>query len=89
MWLQVAMVLWGPQNIRFPLMTLEWPEEAGEKIEGKERIKLEELEQGTWDVETETLKRAPKPVSAAGTVTRRTGVYAVIAVDDHQRRQAR
>ena len=45
-WLQVAMVLWGPQNIRFPLMTLEWPEEAGEKIEGKERIKLEDLEQG-------------------------------------------
>ena len=66
-WLQVAMVLWGPQNIRFPLMTLEWPEEAGEKIEGKERIKLEELEEATWDLETETLKRAPKPVSAAGT----------------------
>jgi hypothetical protein len=66
-WLQVAMVLWGPQKVRFPLMTLEWPEEAGEKIEGKERIKLEDLEQASWDVETETLKRAPKPVSAAGT----------------------
>jgi TRAP-type mannitol/chloroaromatic compound transport system permease small subunit len=64
-WLQVAMVLWGPQNIRFPLMTLEWPEEAGEKLEGKERIKLEDLEQGTWDVETETLRRAPKPAPAA------------------------
>jgi TRAP-type mannitol/chloroaromatic compound transport system permease small subunit len=63
-WLQVAMVLWGPQNIRFPLMTLEWPEEEGAKIEGKERIKLEDLEQGTWDVETETLKRAPKPAPA-------------------------
>jgi hypothetical protein len=23
-------------------MTLEWPEEAGSKVEGKERIKLEE-----------------------------------------------
>jgi hypothetical protein len=65
-WLQVAMVLWGPQNIRFPLMTLEWPEEEGEKLEGKERIKLEDLEQATWDVETETLQRAPKPARAAG-----------------------
>jgi TRAP-type mannitol/chloroaromatic compound transport system permease small subunit len=65
-WLQVAMVLWGPQDIRFPLMTLEWPEEEGETIEGKERIKLEDLEQATWDVETETLRRASKP-SPAGT----------------------
>jgi TRAP-type mannitol/chloroaromatic compound transport system permease small subunit len=64
--LQVAIVLWGPQNVRFPLMTLDWPEEEGEKIEGKERIKLEELEQATWDVETETLRRASKP-SPAGT----------------------
>jgi TRAP-type mannitol/chloroaromatic compound transport system permease small subunit len=66
-WLQVAMVLWGPQNVRFPLMTLEWPEESGEKIEGKERIKLEDLEQASWDLETETLKRAPKPAQAAST----------------------
>jgi TRAP-type mannitol/chloroaromatic compound transport system permease small subunit len=65
-WLQVAIVLWGPQNIRFPLMTLDWPEEEGEKIEGKERIKLEDLEQATWDVETETLQHASKP-SPAGT----------------------
>ena len=64
-WLQVALVLWGPQNIRFPLMTLDWPEEEGEKIEGKERIKLEELEEATWDLETEKLKRAPKPAPAA------------------------
>lgn len=64
-WLQVALVLWGPQNIRFPLMTLDWPEEEGEKIEGKERIKLEELEQATWDVETERLKHASKPAPAA------------------------
>ncbi|MGH6918337.1 MAG: TRAP transporter small permease subunit [Geminicoccaceae bacterium] len=65
-WLQVAIVLWGPQNIRFPLMTLDWPEEEGEKLEGKERIKLEELEQATWDVETETLQHASKPSRAAG-----------------------
>ena len=41
-WLQVAVILWGKGKRRFPLMTLEWPEEAGSKIEGKERIKLEE-----------------------------------------------
>jgi TRAP-type mannitol/chloroaromatic compound transport system permease small subunit len=65
-WLQVAIVLWGPKDIRFPLMTLEWPEEEGSKIEGKERIKLEELEEATWDVETETLRKATKP-SPVGT----------------------
>jgi TRAP-type mannitol/chloroaromatic compound transport system permease small subunit len=66
-WLQVAIVLWGPQNIRFPLMTLEWPEEAGTKIEGKERLDLEALEQGTWDLEVEEFQRVHKPASAAST----------------------
>jgi TRAP-type mannitol/chloroaromatic compound transport system permease small subunit len=66
-WLQVAIVLWGPQNIRFPLMTLEWPEEAGTKIEGKERLDLEALEQGTWDLEAEEFQRAQKPAPAAST----------------------
>src|SRR5919106_1897586 len=66
-WLQVAIVLWGPQNIRFPLMTLEWPEEAGTKIEGKERLDLEELERGTWDLEAEEFQRAHKPAPAAST----------------------
>jgi TRAP-type mannitol/chloroaromatic compound transport system permease small subunit len=40
-WLQTATILWGPQDTRFRLMTLDWPEE-GHKIEGKARIKLEE-----------------------------------------------
>jgi TRAP-type mannitol/chloroaromatic compound transport system permease small subunit len=40
-WLQTATILWGPQDVRFRLMTLDWPEE-GHKIEGKARIKLEE-----------------------------------------------
>lgn len=39
--LQVITVLWGPQGLRFPLMTLEWPEERGSRIEGKERISLD------------------------------------------------
>lgn len=43
-WLQVALLIRGKQTKRFPLMTLEWPEEAGSKIEGKERIKLEDAE---------------------------------------------
>jgi len=40
-WLQAALVLFGDPNRRFPLMTLEWPEERGTKIEGKERVSLE------------------------------------------------
>jgi TRAP-type mannitol/chloroaromatic compound transport system permease small subunit len=40
-WLQMATILWGPQELRFALMTLEWPEEDA-KIEGKERVKLED-----------------------------------------------
>ena len=40
-WLQMVVVLWGPQDMRFPLMALEWPEEDT-KIEGKKRISLDD-----------------------------------------------
>ena len=40
-WLQVATILWGPRDLRFPLMTLDWPEEDA-KIEGKTRVRLED-----------------------------------------------
>lgn len=40
-WLQVAYLVFGDQTKRFNLMSLEWPEEAGTKIEGKTRISLE------------------------------------------------
>lgn len=40
-WLQLVMVLFGPQHLRFPLLTVEWPEDEGSKIEGKERLDLE------------------------------------------------
>lgn len=40
-WLQVVTILWGPPGLRFPLLTLDWPEE-GHRIEGKQRIGLEE-----------------------------------------------
>lgn len=43
-WLQIAMVLFGPKNLRYPLMTIEWPEDEGSKIEGKERLDLEKAE---------------------------------------------
>jgi TRAP-type mannitol/chloroaromatic compound transport system permease small subunit len=40
-WLQVVTILWGPRDLRFQLMTLDWPE-AESKIEGKTRVKLED-----------------------------------------------
>jgi len=46
-WLQVALLLWGAGRKRFPLMTLDWPEEAGSRIEGKERIKLADAPEAT------------------------------------------
>jgi TRAP-type mannitol/chloroaromatic compound transport system permease small subunit len=42
-WLQSLIVLFGPRDMRFPLMTLEWPEEEM-KIEGKARVVLEDPE---------------------------------------------
>jgi TRAP-type mannitol/chloroaromatic compound transport system permease small subunit len=43
-WLQIVMVLFGPQNWRYPLMTVEWPEDTGTMVEGKERLDLEKAE---------------------------------------------
>lgn len=43
-WLQTISVLFGDETKRFPLMTLEWPEEEGSKIEGKERLDLQKVE---------------------------------------------
>jgi TRAP-type mannitol/chloroaromatic compound transport system permease small subunit len=43
-WLQMAIVLFGPQNVRFPMMTLEWPEDTGTMVEGKERLDLEKAD---------------------------------------------
>ena len=40
-WLQVALLLWARQPKRFPLMTLDWPEELA-KVEGKGRLVLDE-----------------------------------------------
>jgi TRAP-type mannitol/chloroaromatic compound transport system permease small subunit len=55
-WLQVALLMWqGDKTKRFTLLTLDWPEELG-RIEGRERIKLE-------DVPAEPI---PPPILASG-----------------------
>ena len=41
-WLQTVTVLWGNPEHRYPLMTMEWPEFAGQTIEGKRRLVLDE-----------------------------------------------
>ena len=41
-WLQTVTVLWGNPEQRYPLMTMEWPEFAGDTIEGKRRLVLDE-----------------------------------------------
>jgi len=43
-WLQTVLVLFGPQELRYPLMTLEWPEDEV-RVEGKERIIMDALEE--------------------------------------------
>ena len=43
-WLQVAIALFGPRHHRFNLMTIEWPEETGSAVEGKERLDLEKVD---------------------------------------------
>ena len=43
-WFQIAMIIFGPPNLRNPLMTVEWPEDTGTMVEGKERLDLEKAE---------------------------------------------
>ena len=43
-WLQSAVVLFGPKDVRFELMTLEWNEDMGEGVEGYKRMVLDEQE---------------------------------------------
>lgn len=40
-WIQSLLVLFGPADLRFELMTLEWPEERGGGVEGYKRLDLE------------------------------------------------
>ena len=59
-WLQVATILWGPQGLRFRLMTLDWPEEDA-KIEGKTRVRLED----DYGLQLSDAPDTAKPASSA------------------------
>ena len=72
-WLQVATILWGPQELRFPLMTLDWPEEDA-RIEGKERVRLED-DYGL------RLSGAPTPAGASPAASGAAGSSAPPAAD--------
>jgi len=54
-WLQTVVVLFAPPNLRFDLMTLEWPEEKGGGVEGYKRVELNDDDDGTG--QPESLKR--------------------------------
>lgn len=43
-WLQITFALFGPKHLRFPMMTVEWPEQEGGMIEGKERLDFSKTE---------------------------------------------
>lgn len=43
-WLQTILVMFGPKEMRFELMTLEWPEDMGGGVEGYQRMVLEDQE---------------------------------------------
>ena len=43
-WLQIAVALFGPRHWRFPLMTVEWPEDVGQATEGKERLDMDTVD---------------------------------------------
>ncbi len=60
-WLEMFVVLFGPQNWRFPLSTLEWPEDSGAAVEGKERLDLK-----TAADELEERARIRKELEAKG-----------------------
>jgi TRAP-type mannitol/chloroaromatic compound transport system permease small subunit len=43
-WLQCILVVFAPKDMRFALMTLEWPEDMGGGVEGYERMVLADQE---------------------------------------------
>jgi TRAP-type mannitol/chloroaromatic compound transport system permease small subunit len=55
-WFQTIVILWGPSDYRFPLMTIDWPEEAGARFEGKERIDVDLTVSVDDDLNSQTKK---------------------------------
>ena len=71
-WLQVVTILWGPREARFPLMTLDWPEEET-RIEGKQRVRLEDdygLRLSDAELEAKLKAADKEPPAAAQTAGR-------------------
>lgn len=64
-WLQVVIALFGPRHHRFPLMTIEWPEEGDVKVEGKERLDLEKAEDALEVRAQEMAKKTAEERAAA------------------------
>ena len=62
-WLQVAMALFGPKHWRFDLMTIEWPEETGASVEGKERMDLSKMED-QLELQSKRMREAAEADSA-------------------------
>jgi len=55
-WLQAFLALAAPREMRYELMTLEWPENTGESIEGKERMAVDLSVSVEEDLERQTMK---------------------------------
>ena len=68
-WLQTVTVLWGNPDHRYPLMTMEWPEFAGDTIEGKRRLVLDEEGNVVVDpsADPDDLELPPQVVTASRT----------------------
>ena len=68
-WLQTVTVLWGNPDHRYPLMTMEWPEFAGNTIEGKRRLVLDEEGNVVVDpsADPDELELPPEVVTASRT----------------------
>ena len=66
-WLQTAAVLWGRRDQRFPLMTMEWPEFAGQTFEGKRRLVLDDQGNVVVDpsADPDELELPPEVVAAS------------------------
>jgi len=62
-WLQVAVALFGPKHWRFDLMTIEWPEETGASVEGKERMDLSRMDD-QLELQSRRMREAAEAESA-------------------------
>jgi TRAP-type mannitol/chloroaromatic compound transport system permease small subunit len=55
-WLQCVLALAAPRDMRYALMTLEWPESDGDSFEGKERMAVDLSVSVEEDLQSQTKK---------------------------------